>query len=438
MSVYGRFLAAALSLPQGGEWHPFKRYAAGAHPFKRQASAQHPFRALAGAQHPFDLQGGAWHPFAGQGVAFHPFVSASGGLHPFTPLAGGLHPFPEQSAASSDLLPGPWLGIDPGWVYGNADSLQAQAMRRVRTELTGLVVPPADAQADAHRPAVAIDRGDAIWRWGAEFRVKAIVGELAARVHADARGVMVVTDPARAALVGWRIGGDFQRDDWWDEQIDKVLRAAIEREDRLPEILTQLDQFWDYFAMVTGLNLAQAPRTAELLEVATEWATLIVMAMKNQLAVRRPMHRSQLVMPIIDTPSHGALPSGHATVARLYADLLPQLLYAEQQQRQRQRQLDVLARRIAFNRVVAGVHFQADSVAGHGLGRYLARCLIALAEPQPVPTGCTLEIAAGASLDERSLDEPAVTAGEKQQFAPALQWTKLWAAVREELAALRV
>jgi membrane-associated phospholipid phosphatase len=117
------------------------------------------------------------------------------------------------------------------------------------------------------------------------------------------------------------------------------------------------------------------------------------MRIKHALACRRPIEFSPEVQPIILTPSHGTLPSGHATEAFAMAFVLwlvlraaaaeaaaedpPRLLayghksYVMQLMRQ--------AARIAINRTVAGVHFPADSVAGAILGLTLGQYLVARA-----------------------------------------------------------
>ncbi|HEV7915762.1 MAG TPA: phosphatase PAP2 family protein, partial [Albitalea sp.] len=77
------------------------------------------------------------------------------------------------------------------------------------------------------------------------------------------------------------------------------------------------------------------------------------------------------VQPVIPTPGHGSLPSGHATDAYFVASLLRELLPGPSYERV-DVQMRRLAYRIADNRVVAGLHFPMDSVAGCLLGDTLA------------------------------------------------------------------
>ena len=86
---------------------------------------------------------------------------------------------------------------------------------------------------------------------------------------------------------------------------------------------------------------------------------------------------SPQVQPMIPTPTHGSLPSGHATEAFLMARLLWKLLIHSNAPQYKDhgywgQMLMRQAARIATNRTVAGVHFPIDSVAGGILGLVLA------------------------------------------------------------------
>jgi hypothetical protein len=83
---------------------------------------------------------------------------------------------------------------------------------------------------------------------------------------------------------------------------------------------------------------------------------------------------------MITTPGHGAFPSGHSAQAHTVAYVLGKLL--KLRTTDHIHVFDQLARqaaRIATNRVIAGVHFPADSMAGRMLGvavgeYFCARC----------------------------------------------------------------
>ena len=84
-----------------------------------------------------------------------------------------------------------------------------------------------------------------------------------------------------------------------------------------------------------------------------------------------------MVQPIILTPSYPAWPMGHATEAYTFAKIICAL--TGQAGSPMAQQLQVIARRIADNRVITGVHFPIDSTAGFVLAEamsdyFIARC----------------------------------------------------------------
>lgn len=292
---------------------------------------------------------------------------------PTGPPKGAKTSVPMPSPAPFPL---PWEGVDPEWVYGSRDALLAQALRKSRAKITR----PADPRlaADPRRPSV--------WNWDSQFRTETLVCELSGRFVVQSRAVWMIDPGGHGAPVPtahkvFEIGALPKV--FPDEQIDKVLRAAVEREDRLPEILAQADDFWAFFESVVNIRLESAPRLYELICTAQLWGMRLLMGLKNEVGALRPIQHSSLAMPVITTPGHGSLPSGHATVSALNAELLRNLFLAAKSplQSSRSAMLDRLARRIAFNRVVAGVHYPIDSLVGYALGTQLARVLQALADP---------------------------------------------------------
>jgi len=379
-------------------------------------------------------------PKAGSGSWTHtdpPKAGSGGWTHTDPPRAGhALAPAVWPSPA-----PGPGAGMHPDWVWSSGEALLGQALRVSRDK----ILRPADQAWPAARLARAAATGAPVggshlWRWDPEFRVKAITCELLGRCQVLGPALWLVDpgpDPAAPALQSTRIfslNGLHAVD--MDEQVDKVLRAAVEREERLPEILSQASDFWPFFQSLCGLRLSAAPRFAELLNVANDWALQLTMGLKHAVAMRRPFQTSSLVVPVIATPGHGSLPSGHATMAALTSELLALLLHPTGDPRADA--LDRLARRIAFNRVVAGVHFPVDSVAGHALGTQLARLLAALADPgQTMPGAMDAVFTQAHTLDEIG-QRPAGAAAVQQARTPAPLLSELWQQVRKELRTLRV
>jgi membrane-associated phospholipid phosphatase len=95
-------------------------------------------------------------------------------------------------------------------------------------------------------------------------------------------------------------------------------------------------------------------------------ATFMAMHYKHVHWRQRPSQLAPALMPPVEVPGHPSYPSGHATQAHLMAEcailvlpaaMLP--LFADN--------LRALARRIARNREIAGLHYASDSAAGAAL-----------------------------------------------------------------------
>jgi hypothetical protein len=80
---------------------------------------------------------------------------------------------------------------------------------------------------------------------------------------------------------------------------------------------------------------------------------------------------------MIQTPGHGAYPSGHATEAFAVAHLLSMIAPPQTGVPMQCAQLMRQASRVAVNRTVAGVHFPVDSAAGQFLGLALGEYFVA-------------------------------------------------------------
>lgn len=293
-----------------------------------------------------------------------------------------------------------WEGLDAPWTYTSEETLMMQALRKSRSKISRLSDPKAIAPSPTREP---------LWRWAPEFRSEAVSGELHSRLQVHGRTVWLVEPPPKGAqqladLEADRLidvptlaeltaaapkpGASPGKGYLLDEQIDSVMRAAIEREDRLPEILIQRRGLWPFFESITGIQLDRAPAFFDLLIAVESWMLRVLMQIKHEIAAPRPVQVSSLVMPLIDTPGHGALPSGHAAQAAFNAEMLGLLLYfddagqALSAKSDRIELLDRFARRVAFNRLVAGVHFPVDNLVGYWLGRQLALAVAALAEPR--------------------------------------------------------
>jgi len=166
-------------------------------------------------------------------------------------------------------------------------------------------------------------------------------------------------------------------DDKLKAQLGIVRAYADLRIDRLQEIQTQAGAPIPYLAAIAGVQPSRFPYTHELMGIAQGLATNVVLRVKHALACPRPDAFSYQMQPVIPTPGHATLPSGHATESHCVSMVLAGLL--QEQAQNKHYLLRMLLRqsaRIAVNRTVAGVHFPADSIAGAALGVVLGKYLV--------------------------------------------------------------
>ena len=132
-----------------------------------------------------------------------------------------------------------------------------------------------------------------------------------------------------------------------------------------------------FYETIGFIDPARTPYTLELIATALRFTNYAGMQMKYLLAVKRPIELSPQVQPMITTPTHGSLPSGHATEAFVMARMIWKLLLTSNAPQYTAgghwgEMLMRLAARVATNRTVAGVHYPIDSAAGAVLGLTIA------------------------------------------------------------------
>jgi membrane-associated phospholipid phosphatase len=164
------------------------------------------------------------------------------------------------------------------------------------------------------------------------------------------------------------------------EQLPYINQYAALRPDRAAEILAQLGAPVAFLGSIVYLQPDRTPWTLKLLDAAYGMTQHVEMRFKHGLACRRPNEFSSQLQPMIPTPGHGTLPSGHATEAFTLASVLWGVLRHADNKVYREAtwgdQLMRLAARIAINRTVAGVHFPVDSAAGCVLGLTLGHYFV--------------------------------------------------------------
>lgn len=141
------------------------------------------------------------------------------------------------------------------------------------------------------------------------------------------------------------------------------------------------------FSGITTFNRISHAATAKLVAFAIEAASHVAMLFKAFHNRPRPTQLSPTLMPPIDPPEHGAFPSVHATQTWTTA-LLPNVAMGERLEPQpisgvvfgdageRQNPLFNMARGIARNRKIMGLHDPSDSEAGRRLAHAICTTVI--------------------------------------------------------------
>jgi hypothetical protein len=183
--------------------------------------------------------------------------------------------------------------------------------------------------------------------------------------------VLRYQDPASAAAALVKVVRPSY--DHFKGQMQVVFSRARQREARTSEILSQMNLPYAFWATIYHLNRNLTPRTIDLLSVLLPLVSTITQRFKHILACPRPIEYSRMVQPMIPTPGHAAFPSAHSVEAYFVAHILARLRGGvESHPNSRLQQAFKLARRIADNRVVAGVHFPVDNAAGYVVASSLA------------------------------------------------------------------
>jgi hypothetical protein len=165
--------------------------------------------------------------------------------------------------------------------------------------------------------------------------------------------------------------------DQLDREIRQILDLAPEREERFMEIMDQDDadganHYW--FGMLQA-SPSRNPATYLMVRVGRRIGEHVVMCLKGFFRSPRPSQLCPGIVPMIDPPSTPSFPAGHAVQAYLISYLLAYSLPKLPQQYTPEDDLDAasgvlfdLAERVSVNRVVAGLHYPTDIVAGRAVG----------------------------------------------------------------------
>jgi hypothetical protein len=162
-----------------------------------------------------------------------------------------------------------------------------------------------------------------------------------------------------------------------DRELRQILDLAPEREERFAEIMDQdnADGATNYWFGTLQVSPSRHPATYLMVRVGRRIGEHVVMCLKGFFRSPRPSQLCPSVVPMIDPPGTPSFPAGHAVQAYLISYLLAYSLPKLPQQYAPAEDLDAasgvlfdLAERVSVNRVVAGLHFPTDILAGRAVG----------------------------------------------------------------------
>lgn len=162
----------------------------------------------------------------------------------------------------------------------------------------------------------------------------------------------------------------------FQSQLAQVIAWADLRQERTAEILTQIENTYAFWGAQIPIQSDRLRNTRELLDAVVQFAMFVEMRIKNDLAVWRPTDYSPQVQPMITTPGHGSMPCGHCTEGYAIKEVLQSLLGmnpATARHDGLRTQFSRIVARMSMNRVIAGVHFPVDNMAGRLLGKAVGR-----------------------------------------------------------------
>jgi hypothetical protein len=316
------------------------------------------------------------------------------------PITFGVFRNDGDDRSDGDFVGGDDLGGGGPMPGAPVSSLLAQALWHTQGDLTNGVL--IGSKKEVSPPMEPLDRENIFERWSPDVRAYLYSFELLSGLHFkgdekdDEPTIGSFTIGEEGKPIAQVTRPEYDKDpNVLGDELAKVMTAIALRPERMAEILTQVQVPYAFFAAVMNLQAGRHRYTYELMLTVFRLSSTVVMQFKNHLRVRRPADRSPLVQPVLPTPGHASFPAGHATQCHFVAavlkalvaqarkadlaesDLLPDringtLATLDPALADLSQQLDKLAERIAYNRVVAGLHYEADNEEGMKLGIALA------------------------------------------------------------------
>jgi len=157
-----------------------------------------------------------------------------------------------------------------------------------------------------------------------------------------------------------------------DVELELLVDAARdERSEALGEILSQDVEFFSDYMALLGMTPGSHPQTYRSLHIASLIGAFVVLHFKGDKKRPRPSQLCPALRPPIPVPGHSSFPSGHSTQAHLMFRFVQLVLQSSAMPATDRPVIEEnllrLARRVARNREIAGLHYRTDSDAGEAL-----------------------------------------------------------------------
>ena len=176
----------------------------------------------------------------------------------------------------------------------------------------------------------------------------------------------------------WAVCDFFQNKDELKNALADIVDAAGEREDRFAECFHQQDAEGciSYWLATLGIDPAKHSNTYQLIRYARKLGEMVAMRLKESFNVPRPSQICPAIVPMFDPPRTASYPAGHSLQSYLISYFLKMAMPGIPQSDplpaswgETHKGIFALARRVADNRVIAGVHYDIDSEGGFLVAR---------------------------------------------------------------------
>ncbi len=160
-------------------------------------------------------------------------------------------------------------------------------------------------------------------------------------------------------------------------ELGEVLTLQVTRTPAMEErsIADAVEDIWRFrevlpLSMQAKFNKEALPKLAAFFERVKASEGAVVDPAKDYWKRPRPHQLSDLVKPCVKLSASGAYPSGHATAGYLMATVLAEMIP--------EKRVEIFDRasEYAENRVIGGIHFRSDIVAGRTAGSLITAALI--------------------------------------------------------------